>query len=321
MLASNDFVLHYSDFMQLIRGLYNLKTELINGCVATIGNYDGVHLGHQEIIDFVKKKSLELRLPSVVVVFEPQPEEFFTGDKSQRLTSIREKIVLLEHYGIDKVLLLAFNAHLATISASQFIKKILVDSLQVRHLVVGDDFVFGHRCEGNFSLLEQEAANSRFHVTKMPSFKIDGVRVSSSLIRAALASGNFDLAAKFLGRIYGVSGRVVHGSHIGRGLGFPTANIYLRCRELPFTGVYLVKVYGLVGGPLSGMVNVGFRPTVSGKQKAFEVYILDFASNIYRRRVTVEFLKKIREEQKFGSLMELKLQIEKDLVTVRALLK
>jgi riboflavin kinase / FMN adenylyltransferase len=197
----------------------------------------------------------------------------------------------------------------------------LVDSLQVRHLVIGDDFVFGHRREGNFSLLEREAVNGKFQVTKMPSFKIDGVRVSSSLIRAALASGNFDLAAKLLGRVYGVSGRVVHGSHIGRSLGFPTANIYLRWRELPFNGVYLVRVYGLVAGPLLGLVNVGFRPTVSGKQKAFEVYILDFASDIYRRRVTVEFIKKIREEQKFASLTELRLQIEKDLAMVRALLK
>lgn len=307
--------------MKLIRGLHNLTTELIGGSVATIGNYDGVHLGHQEIIDFVKQKSCELKLPSVVVVFEPQPEEFFTGDKSQRLTSIREKILLLKQHGIDMVVLLPFNRHFAAITATQFIGKILVDSLQVRYLVVGDDFVFGHRREGDFSLLEQEAASGKFQVTKMSSFKIDGVRVSSSLIRMALSCANFALAAKFLGRAYGVSGKVVHGMHFGRSLGFPTANIYLRWRELPFTGVYLVRVYDLASQPLFGLVNIGFRPTVSGKQKSFEVYILNFSSDIYRKRITVEFLKKIRDEQKFESVAELKLQIEKDLVVARELLR
>ncbi len=305
--------------MQLIRGLHNLKDELLRGSVVTIGNYDGVHLGHQEIISFVKRKSHELNLPSVVVIFEPQPEEFFTNDKSQRLTSIREKILLLGKYGIDKVLLLPFNAHFAAVTAEEFITEILVNSLQVRYLVVGDDFVFGHGRCGNFSLLEKQAAISKFQATEMPSFKIGGVRVSSSLIRAALATGDFSLAEKFLGRPYEVSGRVVHGTHLGRALGFPTANIYLRWRELPFTGVYLVKVHDLAQVSLLGLVNIGFRPTVSGKQKSFEVYILDFNSDIYHKRITVEFVKKIREEQKFNTLADLQSQIENDLLVARGL--
>lgn len=306
--------------MHLIRGLYNLKNDSLSGSVATIGNYDGVHLGHQEIISLLKEKSRELGLPSVAVIFEPQPEEFFTGDKSQRLTSIREKIILLGQQGIDKVLLLPFNAHVAAISAEDFVIKVLIAALKVRYLVVGDDFVFGHGRCGNFSLLEKMAAEGKFQLTQMPSFKINGVRVSSSLIRMALACGDFVLAAKFLGRAYTVSGRVIHGAHLGRSIGFPTANIYLRSRELPFTGVYLVKVYDLGLKPLFGLVNIGLCPTVSGKQKSFEVFILDFSADIYRKRITIEFIKKIREELKFDSVAELQMQISRDLVIAKSLI-
>src|SRR3990172_3561980 len=303
--------------MQIIRGLHNLKSQFINGCIATIGNYDGIHLGHQKVLEIVKKKSAELKLQAVVVIFEPQPEEIFTGDRSMRLSSLREKIILLEHYGIDRVLVLPFNSRFADIAASRFITEILIDSIHVTHLVVGDDFVFGHRREGNFFLLKQAAIAGNFQVTEVPSFKIDGVRVSSSLIRVALLQGDLDTAAKFLGRPYNVYGRVVRGDRLGRSLGFPTANIHLKRRELPLEGVYMVKVYGLVQAPLIGVANIGFRPTISGKHKLFEVYILDFSADIYRKRITIEFCKKIRNEKRFDSLAELQLQIEEDVLLAR----
>ncbi|MBU0745100.1 MAG: bifunctional riboflavin kinase/FAD synthetase [Gammaproteobacteria bacterium] len=306
--------------MQLIRGLHNLKSTLVSGSVVTIGNYDGVHLGHRKILNFVKEKSIALNLPSVVVIFEPQPEEFFAQDQALRLTSLREKIFGLSQCGMDKVVLLPFNRHFATISAMSFVAEVLICLLHVKYLVVGDDFVFGHRREGGFSLLEREAVAGGFGVTQIPSFKIDGVRVSSSLIRAALLSDNFDLAAKFLGRPYSVNGRVIHGEHRGRDLGFPTANIHLNRPELPLTGVYLVKVFGLKPSPLFGLANIGFRPTVSGKQKSFEVYIFEFNANIYGKRITVEFCKKIRDEKKFESVTELQAQIKKDLEMVGALI-
>ena len=303
--------------MQIIRGLHNLKSQFINGCIATIGNYDGIHLGHQKVLEIVKKKSAELKLQAVVVIFEPQPEEIFTGDRSMRLSSLREKIILLEHHGIGRVLVLPFNSRFADIAASRFITEILVDSLHVSHLVVGDDFVFGHKREGDFSLLKQAAIAGNFQVTEVASFKIDGVRVSSSLIRVALLQGDLDIAAKFLGRPYTVCGRVVHGDRLGRSLGFPTANIHLKRRELPLEGVYMVKVYGLVQAPLIGVANIGFRPTISGEHKLFEVYILDFSADIYRKRITIEFCKKIRNEKRFDSLAELQLQIEEDVLLAR----
>ncbi len=306
--------------MHLIRGLHNLKNDSFSGSVVTIGNYDGVHLGHQKIISLLKKKSRELGLSSVVVIFEPQPEEFFTGDKSQRLTSMREKLVLLGRQGVDKVLLLPFNAHMAAIKAEDFVNKILVAALKVRYLVVGDDFVFGHGRHGNFRLLESLAMAGNFQVIQLPSFKSSGMRVSSSLIRCALAVGDFALAAKFLGRAYALSGRVIHGAQLGRSIGFPTANIYLRSRELPFIGVYLVKVHNLGPTPLFGLVNIGLRPTVSGKQKSFEVFILDFSADIYQKRITIEFIRKIREEIKFNSMAELQAQISQDLVIAKGLI-
>ena len=303
--------------MQIIRGLHNLKTQFASGCVATIGNYDGVHLGHQKIIEIVKEKSAELKLPAVVVIFEPQPEEFFTGDRSMRLTSLHEKKFLLEKHGINRILVLPFNLRFADITASRFITEILLDSLHVSHLVVGDDFVFGYKREGNFSLLKQASITGNFQVTEVAAFKIDGVRVSSSLIRSALWQGNLDSAAKFLGRPYSICGRVVPGDHIGHKIGFPTANIHLKRRELPLMGIYAVKVYNLAQTPLFGLANIGFRPTILSKKKLLEVYILDFDANIYGKRIMLEFCKKIRDEKKFNSLAELKAQIEDDVTLAR----
>jgi riboflavin kinase/FMN adenylyltransferase len=305
--------------MRLIRGLNNLNAErFANGCVATIGNYDGVHFGHQQILKLLKKKSKELKVPAVIIIFEPQPEEFFTGDRSLRITSLREKMALFSEYKIDIVLVLAFNSHLASIPARQFIEKILVDALHVRYLIIGDDFSFGHKREGDFALLNQNT--SSMAVERMPAFKIEGLRVSSSFIRTALLQGNLKVATRFLGRPYLVSGRVVPGKHLGRDLGFPTANIHLVRRELPLEGVYAVKVYSGRKKPLSGVANIGFRPTISGKDKSFEVYVFNFNSDLYGKRIAIEFLEKIRDEQKFASLTELKLQIAADIKKASSLL-
>lgn len=304
--------------MWLIRGLYNLRSEFTNGCVATIGNYDGVHLGHQKVLDFAKRAALELKLPLMVIIFEPYPEEFFTGKRLLRLTNLREKLVLLGQQGVAWVLLLSFNAHFAEFTAKRFITEVLVKRLLVKYLVIGDDFVFGHKREGDYSLLKQEGKGYGFQVKQIPSFKIDGVRVSSSLIRIALMQGDLEIAAKFLGRPYTISGRIVHGDHLGRDLGFPTANIYLRKRKPPLPGVYAVKIYGLVKEALSGIANIGFRPTVGGKYQLFEVYIFDFNSDIYGKIVTVEFCKRIRDEEKFDSLTELQVQIRKDIEVVKS---
>lgn len=303
--------------MLLIRGLCNLKSQFASGCVATIGNYDGVHLGHQQILTCLKKKSKELKIPAVVVIFEPQPEEFFTGNKSLRLTSLREKMFLFAQYGVDAVLVLAFNAHLVGMTAKYFVEKFLAQAMHVRYLIVGDDFSFGHGREGNFALLKQCAIYLGLEVEQIPSFKIEGIRVSSSFIRIALLQGNLKVATKFLGRPYQVSGRVVHGDRIGRDIGFPTANIHLVRRELPLEGVYAVKVYNGEELPLFGVANIGFRPTIAGKSKSFEIYIFDFDADIYRKRINIEFYEKIRDEQKFSSLEKLQLQIKKDIKVAR----
>jgi len=306
--------------MRLIRGLYNLK-QFANGCVATIGNYDGVHLGHQQLLARLKEKSKELKIPAVVIIFEPQPVEFFTGDKSSRLTSLREKILIFAQYKIDAVLVLAFDAHFVGMTAKHFAKKILAEALHVRYLVIGDDFSFGHNREGTFALLKQYAGSLELEIERMSTFKIEGVRVSSSFIRIALLQGNLKVATRFLGRPYRVTGRVVYGKQFGRDLGFPTANIHLVRRELPLEGVYAVKVCGIGEKPLLGVANIGFRPTASGKDKSFEVYILNFNVDIYGKRIAIEFYEKIRDEQRFASLEDLKLQIEKDVKTTSLLLQ
>lgn len=307
--------------MQLIRGLHNIKSHFANGCVATIGNYDGVHIGHVQLISVVKKKAAELNLPSVLVVFEPQPEEFFAGAAPARITSLHEKYFLLKEYCLDYLLVLPFNLVFASMSAHEFTSSIICNLLKVKFLVIGDDFVFGCNKGGDFRLLSQFASDFDFQVEKIGPVKIDGLRVSSSLIRLALHNGDLDLAYKFLGREYSVFGKVVSGDRRGRVIGFPTANIFLKKRVLPISGVYIVKVFCLNGNDLYGLANVGFRPTVFGKTQRLEVYLFDFKKNIYGKHVKVEFLERIRGEIKFNSLKDLKIQIEKDVVTAKKYLR
>lgn len=298
--------------MELIRGAHNLLPRH-RGCVATIGNFDGVHLGHQAVLGQLAEKAEALCLPTTVITFEPQPQEFFMGDRAPpRLTRLREKIHALRRFSVDRVLVLIFNERFANQSASEFIERILVEGLGVRYLVVGDDFRFGHRRTGDFELLQRVGMERGFQVVSMRSFLIDGERVSSTLIREALARGDLATAEKYLGRSYRMSGRVAHGDKRGRTIGFPTANIFLHRKVTPVQGVFAVEMYGLEREPIHGVANVGNRPTVDGTRSLLEVHLFDFDQEIYGRHVDVEFRYKIRDERRFESFEALKAQIEQD---------
>ena len=303
--------------MELIRGIQNLRPEH-HGCVATIGNFDGVHLGHQAVIGQLAEKGSELNLPTLVMVFEPQPLEVFKGNQAPaRLTRFREKLRALARFAVDRLLCIRFSSSFAQMSAESFIQDILVKGLGVKYLVVGDDFRFGAGRKGDFEMLQRAGNEYGFEVANLHSFRIGGERVSSTLIRQALAAGNMENAEKLLGRPYRMCGRVAHGDKIGRTLGIPTANIYLHRKVSPVQGIYVVEVFGLKGEPLQGVASVGNRPTVGGTKPLLEVYIFDFNDDIYGKYLNVDFLHKIRDEKKFESLDELKKWIEDDIVKAR----
>ncbi|MBT4328836.1 MAG: bifunctional riboflavin kinase/FAD synthetase [Gammaproteobacteria bacterium] len=304
--------------MELIRGLHNLKPHH-HGCVATIGNFDGVHLGHQHVLGELAEKADEMKLPAVVITFEPQPQEFFTPERCPgRLTRFREKIKALRRLAVDRVFTLHFNQKLAAMEPEDFIQKILVDGLGVRYLVVGGDFRFGKKRRGNFEMLQQAGAKHGFQVVNMHTFQIAGERVSSTRIRQTLKEGDLDHAEILLGRPYRMCGRVAHGHKRGRQIGFPTANIHLHRKVSPIEGVFAVEMFGVEGEPVSGVANVGTRPTVNGTRTVLEVHLFDFEGDIYGRHVMVDFLKKIRSEQKFDSFELLKEQILLDAAQARA---
>ena len=307
--------------MELIRGYHNLRPHH-RGCVATIGNFDGVHLGHQTVIGQLAEKASELRLPTVVVLFEPQPQEFFQpADAPARLMRLRDKFMALKRYSVDRVLCLRFGARLADMPAEDFIRTILAEGLGVRYLVVGDDFRFGRRRAGNFGMLQKAGVQYGFAVAPMHTFSVDGVRVSSTRIREALAAGDLGGAARLLGRGFRMSGRVAHGDKRGRTIGVPTANIHLHRKVTPVRGVYVVETFGVGDGPVAGVANVGIRPTVEGTRTLLEVHLLDFDGDIYGRQVSVEFLHRLRDERRFASFDELKARIDQDIGEARTWLQ
>jgi riboflavin kinase/FMN adenylyltransferase len=307
--------------MEFIRGLHNLKPRH-RGCVATIGNFDGVHLGHQAVIGQLAEKAQALRLPTAAILFEPQPQEFFQPDAAPpRLTRLREKLQALRRYSVDRVLCLRFDARFAALSAEEFILRVLVEGLAVRYLVVGDDFRFGARRRGDFAMLEEAGRRHGFQVVNMHAVTVDGERVSSTRVRAALAAADLDAAEKLLGRPYRMCGRVAHGARRGRALGVPTANIHLHRRTAPVNGVFAVEVFGLKREPLAGVANIGTRPTVDGTRTLLEVHLLDFDENIYGAYLQVNFLRKLREEKRFESLDELRRWIARDVEDARAFFK
>jgi len=297
---------------KIIRGLHNLSPSATD-CVATIGNFDGVHLGHQAVLNQLAMKGDTLGLPAVVITFEPQPNEFFSPDKAPaRLSRFREKVEALRCYSIQQLCVLRFNRKLAEMTAQDFIQRLIVDGLNVRYLVVGDDFKFGKDRQGDFAMLQQAGKQHGFQVVNMHTFAIDQMRVSSTRIREALREGDLILAEKLLGRPYRMSGRVAHGDKRGRTMGFPTANIHLHRRKVPLSGVYAVQLFGVDGEPIQGVANVGVRPTVRAKKALLEVHLFNFDRDIYGEHVQVHFLHKLRDEQKFADLNALMKQIEQD---------
>jgi len=284
----------------------------------TIGNFDGVHLGHQAILAEVTRAAESGGYASCVVTFEPHPRELFSPHAAPtRLSSLREKCELLFEHGIDRVQVLRFNRAFANLSADAFIDQVLVQGLNAKWVMIGDDFCFGAKRGGDLALLQRAGQQLGFEVHAMHTVKAGAgdaaMRVSSSAVRELLSAGDVGRAARLLNRAYSISGRVVHGDKLGRTLGWPTANVQMRHNRPPLTGIYAVTVEGLGGRPLNGVASIGVRPTVtdSGVVK-LEVYLFDFDEDIYGRHIRVDFLKKIRDEEKFSDLETLKRQIAQD---------
>ena len=287
--------------------------------VLTIGNFDGVHLGHRALLAELIAKARALALPATVLTFEPHPRELFAPDQAPaRLASLRDKLELLAACGVDRVHVCRFNRKLAALTATQFVENILVRGLSVRHLIVGDDFRFGKGRGGDFALLQQMGQEHRFVVEAMHTVDFGGLRVSSSAVREALADGNLEHAEELLGRSFVIAGRVMHGEKIGRTLGFPTANIQVKRKRPPLSGVFAATVSGIAAGPLPGAASIGVRPTLAeGLKPVLEVHLLDFDRDIYGSHVDVNFLHKLRDEAKYDSLDALKAQIARDVAAVR----
>jgi riboflavin kinase / FMN adenylyltransferase len=285
----------------------------------TIGNFDGVHLGHRAMLEELARAARRLQVPSCVMTFEPHPREFFAPDRAPaRLTSLREKLELLAESGVDRAHVCRFNYQLAQITAQDFIERVLVGGLGVRWLQVGDDFRFGARLAGDFVMLKQAAPLHGFEVQALPSVLIDGVRVSSTAVRDALAQGQLEQAARLLGRPYSISGRVVHGDGVGRTLGFPTANVQMKHNLPPVQGIFAVEVEGITSQPLRGAASLGVRPTVATQGRAvLEVYLFDFKGDLYGKHVRLDFLHKLRDEEKYVDLETLKRQIALDVENIK----
>ncbi len=284
----------------------------------TIGNFDGVHLGHKALLSRLLAAAKARGLPSAVVIFEPHPREFFTPEQAPaRLTSLREKLELLAELGVDRVHICRFNKKFAQMSASDFIDA-LHQKLAVKYVLIGDDFRFGSGRSGDFALMEKIAGQQGFTVEAMHSVLFDGIRVSSTAVRAALASGHMRAATRFLDRPYSISGRVVHGDKIGRQIGFPTANVQMKHNRPPLTGIFVVRVTGDRIPPLHGAASLGVRPTVHANGRAvLEIHLLDFAQEIYGQHLCVEFLHKLRNEEKFPDMQSLTQQIALDVENTR----
>ncbi|MFT5656745.1 MAG: riboflavin kinase/FMN adenylyltransferase [Gammaproteobacteria bacterium] len=303
--------------MQLIRGLYNLTQPLPPSAV-TIGNFDGIHLGHQQVLKQLMSVAEENQLCSAVIIFEPQPIEFFAPEKApKRLARFREKIAYLKSQKIDYLLCLKFDLKFSQLCAEQFVQDLLVQRLNMRHLVIGDDFRFGKNRRGNFEFLQAQGKQFDFTVDNTETLRLDGIRVSSTRIRESIQHDNFELAAALLGRPYSLSGKVTHGKKLGRKLGFPTINIKMGSKTLIVKGIFAVMVKGIDNRVLRGVASLGTRPTVNGVDSILEVYILDFDQDVYGYSVEVDFLHKIRDEEKFDSLEELTVNIEQDIVLAK----
>ncbi|WP_391528573.1 bifunctional riboflavin kinase/FAD synthetase [Photorhabdus akhurstii] len=307
--------------MELIRGIRNIRT-CHRGCVLTIGNFDGVHRGHQALLKHLKHEGQRLGLPVMVMIFEPQPLEFFAkGNAPARLTRLRDKAKYLAQCGVDYLLCVKFDRNFAANTPEAFVSRLLVEKLGVKFLAVGDDFRFGQARSGDFAFLQRAGETYGFDVTNSESFCDNGLRISSTAIRQALQNDDLVLAETLLGHPYSICGRVVHGKRLGSTIGFPTANLPLKRLVAPVQGVYVVEVYGLGDKPLPGVANIGIRPTVSGQGQQLEVHLIDTQMDLYGRYIDVVLRKKLRNEQRFASLDALKQQIANDLVAAKEFFK
>jgi len=297
--------------MQLVRGIHNIQPE-DHGCVLTIGNFDGVHKGHQRVIAALVAKAKALNCAAAVLVFEPQPQELFAGDKAPaRLCRLRDKYALLAELGVERLICVNFTRKFANQSAEHFVEQLLVEKLGIQHLIVGDDFHFGKSRLGNFTMLSEAGKKFGFDVTDTASCKMANCRVSSTAIRQALEQGHLTDAENMLGRPYSIMGNVFHGDKRGRQLGFPTANVLLKRRKSPLEGVFAVIVNTQVG-TFNGVANIGARPTVNGIRQQLEVHIFDFDDDLYGQCIEVVIKKKLRKVMKFDSLEALTAQIKQD---------
>src|SRR5699024_10268750 len=298
----------------LVRGLHNLQGDKAAPCVLTIGNFDGVHLGHQRIIARVNEKAAAQDLLSAVMIFEPQPIEWFRPAQAPaRLMSLRDKLCTLKKYGVQKVFCARFNKAFQSLSAGEFVQRVLVDGLNVRHLVVGDDFRFGAGREGDFAYLQKAGEQYGFTVEDTPTHAYAGERVSSTRVRQALANGQLDEAEALLGHPYSVSGRVHHGDKIGRTINVATANLVLRHLHTPIRGVYAVTVTGAGLEHYPAVASIGTRPTVGGTQWRLEVHLLNYQGDLYGKHLTVTLQHYLRPELKFDGLAALKQAIDTDI--------
>jgi riboflavin kinase/FMN adenylyltransferase len=297
--------------MQLVRGIHNIQSE-DHGCVLTIGNFDGVHKGHQRVIAALVAKAKVLNCAAAVLVFEPQPQELFAPDKAPaRLCRLRDKYSLLAKLGVERLICVNFTRKFASQSAQQFIEHLLVEKLGIQHLIVGDDFHFGKNRLGDFTMLSEAGKKFGFEVTDTASCKMANCRVSSTAIRHALEQDNLNDVETMLGRPYSIIGKVFHGDKRGRQLGFPTANVLLKRRKSPLDGVFAVVV-NTNKGTFNGVANIGSRPTVNGTRQQLEVHIFNFNDDIYGQCIEVTIKKKLRKVMKFDSLGSLTAQIKQD---------
>ena len=303
--------------MQLIRGRHNIDATH-HGCVATIGNFDGVHLGHTEIIKRLKQHARNQGVPSLVIIFEPQPAEYFArGKVPARLTRFREKFRLIAARGVDRLLVLRFDRALASLSPQAFVETLLVDKLGIRALIIGDDFRFGSGRGGDFKLLHDLAERHHFLLEQTPPFLFIGKRISSTYIRYLLRHGYMKEADRMLGHPYCIEGKVVHGHKQGRAWGFPTVNIDLHQHGAPLAGIFAVRVHGLGPTARMGVGYVGNRPIIDDPRYVLEVHIFDFDEDCYGKRISVQFCDRIRDDLHFDSFAAMAEQIGRDCIAAR----
>jgi riboflavin kinase/FMN adenylyltransferase len=306
--------------MRITHGFRSLGTPH----AVTIGNFDGLHLGHKAMITRLLDVARTRGLPSCVLSFEPHPREFFAPDQAPaRLSSLREKAECLRRLGVDRLHVFRFDRAFSALSAEAFIEQVLGNTLQARYVLVGDDFRYGARRTGDFALLKQAGESLGFDAEFLPTVEVAGERASSTAVRQALAAGELEHAARLLGQPYSISGRVVHGDKLGRDIGFPTANIQLKHNRPPLMGIFAVELCGLNGAPLPGVASLGKRPTVKSPDAVpvLEVHLFDFDADIYGRRVRLDFLHKLRDEEKYPDLDSLVAQIRRDVDNAKHYLK